>query len=112
MTTIVRPIKTIDAAAMLGIAPITLRIWRCEGKGPKFTKLGTGRNAPVVYQLADIQAWIDEHKFQSATGYSPAALANKRPIQEPVPKERIKAFADKWREKNAPVVRPWQKPNN
>jgi len=93
MTTIVRPIKTIDAAAMLGIAPITLRIWRCEGKGPKFTKLGTGRNAPVVYQLADIQAWIDEHKFQSTTGYSPAVLAS-------APKP------------SSAIAGPWQKPNN
>lgn len=91
MTTILRPIKTIDAAAMLGIAPITLRIWRCAGKGPKFTKLGTGKNAPVVYQIADIQAWIDEHKFQSTTGYSPAVLA--------APKS------------SAPIAGPWQKPN-
>lgn len=92
MTTILRPIKTIDAAAMLGIAPITLRIWRCAGKGPKFTKLGTGKNAPVVYQIADIQAWIDEHKFQSTTGYSPAVLAA-------APKS------------SAPIAGPWQKPN-
>ena len=56
MTTIVHPLNTEAAALMLGIAPVTLRIWRCSGKGPRFTKLGDAKQAPVVYQRADLEA--------------------------------------------------------
>lgn len=76
MTTIVHPLNTDDAAKMLGISPMTLRIWRCSGKGPRFTKLGDAKQAPVVYQLADLEAWIAARTFNSTAGYSPAVLAS------------------------------------
>ena len=92
MTTLETWIKTDEFAKMARIANITARIWRCEGKGPKFTKLGPGRNAPVVYRLADVLAWMEENSFQSTTGYSPAVLAS-------APKS------------SAAIAGPWQKPN-
>jgi len=93
MATMETWIKTDEFAKMARIANITARIWRCEGKGPKFTKLGTGRNAPVVYNLSDFLAWMEENKFQSTAGYSPAVLAS-------APKP------------SSAIAGPWQKPNN
>jgi predicted DNA-binding transcriptional regulator AlpA len=76
MTTLLRPINSDAAAAMIGISPTTLRIWRCSGKGPKFTKLGEAKQAGVVYFEADILAWLEERKFQSTSAYSPHGLAS------------------------------------
>jgi len=76
MTTIARPLNSDAAAAMIGISPTTLRIWRCTGKGPKFTKLGAAKQAGVVYFEADIQAWLDERKFASTSAYSPHGRAS------------------------------------
>jgi len=76
VTTPVKPLDSIAAAAMIGIAPSTLRIWRCTGKGPKFTKLGDAKQAGVVYFEADILAWLQERKFQSTSAYSPHGRAS------------------------------------
>ena len=91
MTTNQNLLKNDDTAKMIGVAPITLRIWRCNGKGPKFRKLGTGRNSPVVYELSEVEAWLAEHTFQSTAGYSPAVRAS-APTR------------------NAPIPGPWQRP--
>lgn len=67
------------AAAALGISPVTLKIWRCQGKGPRFIKLGAAKRAGVVYDPADIEAWKDERKFQStsaATVHHPGGEAS------------------------------------
>jgi len=45
-------------ATWLGLAPKTLRAWRCKRLGPRFLKLGPARAAPVRYRVADVQAWI------------------------------------------------------
>lgn len=55
------------AAAALGISPVTLKIWRCKGKGPRFIKLGSSPRAGVVYDPADISAWIAARKFESTS---------------------------------------------
>ena len=31
---------------------------RCQGRGPKFTKLGEGRFAPVRYRRRDVSEWL------------------------------------------------------
>jgi predicted DNA-binding transcriptional regulator AlpA len=76
MNATVKALNNEEAAALLGITPGSLRIWRCKGKGPKFTKLGEAKQAGVVYYEADVLAWIEERKFSSTSAYSPAALAN------------------------------------
>lgn len=55
------------AAAMIGIRPATLRIWRCKGKGPRFIKLGNSKQSGVCYDPADIEKWMAERKFASTS---------------------------------------------
>lgn len=43
-----------NAALYLGLRPQTLKIWRCEGKGPRAVKLG-GR---LFYFKADLDQFI------------------------------------------------------
>lgn len=71
--------NTIAAAAEIGVSPYTLRLWRLQGKGPRFIKYGTSKQSHVRYDLADIEAWKAEHKFSSSSAYSPAAQANLKP---------------------------------
>lgn len=80
MTAPARPLNSETAATMIGISPMTLRIWRVHGKGPKFTKLGDTKQAGVVYFEADIQAWIDERKFANTSAYSPAGRRNSKQL--------------------------------
>lgn len=55
------------AASALGISPVTLKIWRCKGKGPRFIKLGDSKQAGVVYDPADIEEWREARKFASTS---------------------------------------------
>jgi len=45
------------AAAMLGIAPATLAVWRKRGRGPRPLRLTPGPRGRTVYRLEDIQAY-------------------------------------------------------
>lgn len=56
-----------QAAALIGITESTLRFWRCNGKGPHFTKLSDSKQSGVRYDLADIEAWKAERKFASTS---------------------------------------------
>jgi len=55
-----------EAAALLRLAPATLRGWRCAGRGPGFVKIG-GR---VCYRRADLEAFIaaGERNITAASG--------------------------------------------
>lgn len=64
MTTI---LNSEAAAAALGISPITLKIWRCQGKGPRFIKLGESKQAGVVYEQADVDGWKAARRFASTS---------------------------------------------
>lgn len=55
------------AASALGISPITLKIWRCKGKGPRFIKLGESKQAGVCYDPAEIEAWKAARTFASTS---------------------------------------------
>ncbi len=78
-----------EAAALLGIAPNTLKFWRHRGRGPVFVKLGHARQAGVAYEEADVIAWRDARKFASTSAYSPAAQANVRStVRRPDPISR------------------------
>ena len=56
-----------QAAALIGITDSTLRFWRCKGKGPRYTKLSASKQAGVRYDLADIESWKAERKFNSTS---------------------------------------------
>jgi hypothetical protein len=44
-----KKLNTHEAAAFLGIKPNTLEVWRCQKKGPKYSKLGSR----VMYDQQD-----------------------------------------------------------
>ena len=47
--------KTIDPALNAILAPQTLRIWRCKGRGPKYVKIGSR----VFYRGGDLNQFIE-----------------------------------------------------
>lgn len=49
-------ISTEELAQRWRMHPKTLSNWRVQGRGPVYVKLG-GRNATVLYRLADIEAY-------------------------------------------------------
>ncbi|MDQ7830479.1 helix-turn-helix transcriptional regulator [Desulfolutivibrio sp.] len=51
-------LHTREAAQYLGLSPGTLEVWRCKGRGPRYSKLGKR----VVYDPADLDAYLAEHK--------------------------------------------------
>jgi len=59
-----RSLQTADAARYLGVSPSLLRKMRMRGPedpggaGPKFIRLSPQL---VVYDIAELDAWIDEH---------------------------------------------------
>jgi hypothetical protein len=64
-----------QTAAMLGIKPNTLEIWRCKGKGPAFCKLGTHPSSPIRYQRSRVVAWIEANTHASTTSVSASLRA-------------------------------------
>lgn len=62
-----------EAAALLGIKPNTLEIWRTKGKGPEFVKLGHTKSAPIRYLRTKIFEWLERQSFASTSAYAPNA---------------------------------------
>lgn len=62
-----------QTAALLGIKPNTLEIWRTKDKGPEFIKLGKTKQAPIRYHIDDIKVWLDSRKFRNTSAYAPNA---------------------------------------
>lgn len=65
-----------QTAALLGIKPNTLEIWRHKGKGPEFLKLGDTPQSPVRYLRSKVSEWLAGRSFPSTSAYSPAAQSN------------------------------------
>jgi predicted DNA-binding transcriptional regulator AlpA len=42
-----------DAAAFLAVAPSTLAKWRCQGRGPRFARLGRR----IAYSRRELEEW-------------------------------------------------------
>ncbi len=49
----IRMLNEKEAAALMGLSPVTLRIWRCQGRGPTWYKMGK----LALYRPADIADW-------------------------------------------------------
>lgn len=48
-----------ETAKVIGVAgPNVLAVWRCEGRGPSYVRVGT----KIMYDMADIVAWLDSRK--------------------------------------------------
>lgn len=73
----VKSLSNSEAAALMGISPNTLKLWRHLGKSPPFTKNDPDSpQSGVSYDPADIEAWKAARKFASTSAYSPAARAH------------------------------------
>ena len=58
-----------QAARLLGIQPNTLEIWRVQGKGPTFLKLGDQPQSTVRYLRSTVIEWAAQRAYQSTSGY-------------------------------------------
>ena len=58
-----------EAAAILGIKPNTLAVWRTKGTGPTFTKLGS---RTVRYRSADIAQYVNANSGHANTAQAAA----------------------------------------
>lgn len=47
-------LSTAEAAAVLGLKESTMRVWRSQGKGPGYYRVGSA----VRYKMDDLEAWI------------------------------------------------------
>jgi predicted DNA-binding transcriptional regulator AlpA len=63
-------LDTKQTAAWLGVAPITLEVWRVKRRGPDYIVLGT---RSIRYRRSAVQAWLDAQTRQLHT--SPIAVA-------------------------------------
>lgn len=52
-----RRLSTVEAAARLRLAEVTLRKWRKRGYGPKWYRIGPGRGT-IYYLSVDVDAWL------------------------------------------------------
>ena len=48
---------TDQAMAIIGTAS-TLARWRCDGRGPSFSKVGHGQGSRILYFGATLNAWL------------------------------------------------------
>ena len=51
-------LTTAQVAAAVGLTPKTLRQMRCDKTGPRCLKLGTAKQARIVYRRSDLERWI------------------------------------------------------
>ena len=51
-------LKTPEAAAFLGLEPITLRCWRCAQTGPAYYRNGKR----ILYEVRDLQKWLEARR--------------------------------------------------
>lgn len=70
-----------ETAALLGIKPNTLEIWRGKGKGPPFIKMGETPQAPVRYLQSVVADWLERRSFASTSAYTVAASVNAKPAR-------------------------------
>ena len=89
-------LNTAQAAAAIGITPNTLKLWRFQGRGPRFIKYGPERNARCAYDSSDIDAWLEARKYSSTTEATVAATEAERAAMPKPP--------------SAPVIAPWLQP--
>lgn len=62
-----RLLGTEEVAALLGVAAITLRIWRLHGCGPPYIKLGRS----VKYKRLAIESFLDSCSRSSTSESAP-----------------------------------------
>lgn len=63
-------LNTSQAAEYLGLKKGTLEVWRCHGRGPRYSKLGSR----VVYSKEDLDLFVYSCKVQTVDTYGEEAL--------------------------------------
>ena len=59
-------LNDVQAAAFLGLKSAqTLRNWRCQGKGPKYSKPGGRR---IVYRVQDLEEFLMKSQIDPGNG--------------------------------------------
>lgn len=48
-----------EVAQIVGVGTEQVKIWRSNGQGPKYLKLG---HRTVRYKRADVEAWLDQNR--------------------------------------------------
>lgn len=56
-----------QAAARIGIHPVTLATWRSKGRGPEYQKLGSGPKGHIRYRADAVDAWMRSEKVAVAS---------------------------------------------
>ncbi len=74
-------LTTSETAAMLGLKINTLEIWRVQGKGPHFLKVGDGLGAPVRYRRSDVVAWLEARQYGSTSHFTAKKAAKPRSVE-------------------------------
>lgn len=78
-------LTTEEAAPLCGYAESTMKLNRHLKRGPKFIKLGDGKNAAVRYRRGDIDAWLTERTFASTAEYSAVARHSQSRARNSIP---------------------------
>jgi hypothetical protein len=63
---VIEVVPTNQAAALLGMQPQTLRLWRLKGTGPRYVRYG-GPRGRVVYRVSDLESWLAGRVFNSTS---------------------------------------------
>lgn len=58
-------LNTVEAALFLRLRPGTLEVWRCHGKGPRYSKIGRR----VMYEKNDLQLFVESGKVETIDSY-------------------------------------------
>ena len=67
---------TVEAAIYVGLAAQTLRVLRCEGRGPRYFRLGASNRSQARYRREDLDAWLEERSFRSTSEEAAQARAD------------------------------------
>jgi hypothetical protein len=60
-------LTSVQTAQLIGVKPQTLRLWRFQGKGPEYVRLGDSLKAPVRYFESAILDWLNARRYSSTT---------------------------------------------
>lgn len=63
-------LTTEEAAALVRLSPRTLERMRLTGDGPRFHKVGPGKQSRVLYQREELEAWLTGFAFRSTSEYA------------------------------------------
>jgi hypothetical protein len=82
-------VTTEVAAGLLCKHPVTLRTWRCEGRGPPHFKDPEGKS--VLYKVGDLWAWTEKNTVDPRIA---EPLAKPAPSRRPASGRNVQELAE------------------